>query len=264
MVRLQVNNTYGGVLDAEEHGIGDFSQDPPTFVYFLGSFFECGNTCPDFTTTKRFTLHIERGGIWEDPRAVGLFCVVLTKLIFVLRNVEQMEFSGLPSKELTFVLAFLSSSGPNIKHSSPNLKQLRVETTPLHSPEPLLKVLDQLFRKRKELGAPLQSVKVKVKCEMLIPAAAHCALLSSWEGLIEEGVLLEYEQAKVEELPRYRSWDHEDEGDDERDHEEEDDDERDREEEDEETHSGDPGYGCVGWDGWPGQWPKTAGEMGSQ
>jgi len=99
------------------------------------------------------------------------------------------------------------------------------------------------------LGVPLQSAKVKVKCESLIPARDHCALLSSWEGLLG-GVQLEYEQTKVEESLVYRRPDYED-GDG-------------WDPKDGEIDTGGPGDGCVGWDGWPGEWPVTVGEIRGQ
>jgi len=311
MVHLQVKNDHGGILDAEEHGLDDLSRDPPIFVYFLQSVFRCGYSCPGFGTTKNFTLHVERGGIWDDPEAVTWCYIIFTEFFFSVPSIERAELSGLPTTELASILAFLSSSTSNVTHSysSPNLKRLCIETTPLHSPKSVLEGLDKLLRKRKELGVPLQSVKVKVKCELLIPAADHCAYLSSWEDLVGEGVRLEYEQAKVEELPKYRRHDYEGEGggegegedkdededgdedEDEDEDEGEGEDEREREEdeggdgdgdEDEdgdgdkeedgdgdegrggETGAGDPSDGCVRWEGWPGQWPTTVGEMRGQ
>jgi len=46
VVRLQVKNNHGGILDAEESGLHDLSRDPPIFVYFLQGVFECRNICP--------------------------------------------------------------------------------------------------------------------------------------------------------------------------------------------------------------------------
>ena len=40
---------------------------------------------------------------------------------------------------------------------------------------------------------------MKVKCEMLIPAAEHRVFLTSWETLVAGTVSLEYEKTKVEE-----------------------------------------------------------------
>jgi len=88
------------------------------------------------------------------------------------------------------------------------------------------------------------------------------AFLTSWAGLVEEGVGLECERTKVKELPRYRrrrnyedgggwdyeeQWDRTDEG---------------YEDEDEEGEGGgtcDTSEGCVGWNGWPENWPATVG-----
>ena len=81
-----------------------------------------------------------------------------------------------------------------------NLKRLDVESSPLRSPRLLLGGLGGLLATRKETGAPFESVTVKVRCERLIPPADHCALLTSWEGLVGGGVRLEYEQIEVKKL----------------------------------------------------------------
>jgi len=274
-VRLQVSNAHGGVLDAEEHEIGDSPLHiPPIFICFLSNLLEWGRIHPGFTTTKQFTLHVERSGIWNDPTAAG--CLALSHFISNLGNLKEMKICGLPFRELCFVLATLSDSR---RRPTSSCKRLHVETTPIHSPRLLLKILDFYFKAKKEQGVPLQSVEVKVKCEMLIPAADHCGFLSSWERIVREGVRLEYEQATVEELPGYPALDHEDEDEDEEEdddreeggdheqggnHEEEGNYERDHEEEDEEAGTGDPDDGLVGWDGWPEQWPKTMEEMRRQ
>ena len=250
---------------------------------------------------KKFTLHIERGGIWDDPEAELLCCITFTRFLFIIDSIERVKLSGIPKVELSSIIGFLSSSTSGVTHtySSPNLKRLRIETIPLHSPKSLLKEFDTLFRKRKEFGVPLRSVKVKVKCELLIPAADHCAYLSSWEDLIGEGVRLEYERTTVEELPKYRRHDYvegedgdrdkgrgegeggdedEDEGNDGDEDKDKDGSEQDYEEGDGDTDGdegecggdedgsrkagvGDSGDDCVGWEGWPGQWPTTMKEM---
>ena len=46
-----------------------------------------------------------------------------------------------------------------------------------------------------------QSVTVKVKCERIVPAEVDCAFLAAGEGLVGEGMRLEYERIKVEKLP---------------------------------------------------------------
>jgi len=74
---------------------------------------------------------------------------------------------------------------------------------------------------------------------MLIPAADHCALLISWESLVDGRVRLEYERTKVGELRKYRYRIY-------------------PEKDGVEDGAGDC---CVGWDGWPGEWPKTVEEM---
>ena len=88
-------------------------------------------------------------------------------------------------------------------------------------------VSGQLLAARKEAGAPFKLVTVKVRSERLIPATEHCAFLTFWEGLVGGGVRLEYERTEVE-----GGGEGTDDPDD-----------------------------CVGWDGWPEQWPKTVEEM---
>ena len=97
------------------------------------------------------------------------------------------------------------------------------------------------------MGVSFKSITVKMKCEMLIPATAHCAFLTSLDGLVGGGDRLEYERARVEKLHRCRRRNREDE-------------ELDRNEEDRMAGTDDPG--CVGWDGWPEKWPNVTGEMG--
>ena len=121
-------------------------------------------------------------------------------------------------------------------------------------------MLGKLLAERKEKGAPLELAAVKVKCEMLIPAADHCALLTSWKGLVGEGVTLEYERTEVEKLPRCRRRDCEDE--DEWDHGDENEDDGGGDkggDEDEEVDADDLDDCRVGWDGWPEKWPERVG-----
>ena len=131
----------------------------------------------------------------------------------------------------------------------PNLKRLDIVSSPLRSPRSLLVGLGKLLATRKKLGAAFQSVTVKVKCEVLIPAPDHCAFLTSWDGFVGGSVRLEYERIEVKKLLRRR-------------HLPEDDENKDRDEggKDGEDGTGDPGD-CVGWDGWPENWPKTVEDM---
>jgi len=153
--------------------------------------------------------------------------------------------------EFSSILEYLCGASM-FKLPCPNLKRLCIESIPLHSPRSLLVELGKLLSERKGAGAPFQSITVKVKCEMLIPALDHCTFLTSWEGLVGGSVRLEYERTKVKELPRCRrrNWD------------EWDSDEEDDEDEGEEVGVGDSDDSCVGWDGWPEKWPEAIGEMG--
>lgn len=116
---------------------------------------------------------------------------------------------------------------------------------------------------------------VKVKCEMLIPAPEHYAFLTSWRGLVGEGVRLEYQEAKLRNWPRCLRRKDDDDlewGYDENELDNEDEDEgngdgdADEEDEDgdEEDDTGDPDEGCVGWDEWPDNWPATVVDVGER
>ena len=262
-VQLQAKNDHGGVLDAEVDELYDLSRDP-MFVHFLRSAFECGRTCPGFKTAKELTLDVERGRVWEPQEAI-CFALDVMGLMLNLPEVDEVKLRGVPPLELSSIFEYLCGASKS-KLSCPNLKRLHIESIPLRSPRSLLVELDKLIAGRKGAGAPFHSVAVKVKCEMLIPDTDHCAFLSSWEGLVEGGVVLEYEQTEVKNLPRYRRHIYEDEDE----FWEGDEDELDYDEEDEDDESGEEGAGtddlgdCVGWDDWPGRWPKTMGEMEGQ
>ena len=251
-VRLQAKNDHGGALDAEVDELYDISRDPIMFVRFLRSSLECGRTCPGFKTTKELTLDMDRGRVSEPQDAI-CFAFYVTGLILNLPDVDEVKLRGVPPLELSSIFkclyGALRSGLP-----SPSLKRLYIESIPLRSPRSLLVGLDKLITRRKGVGAPFHSVAVKVKCEMLIPDAEHCGLLSSWEGLVEGGVVLGYEQTEVKKLHRRRRRTYEDE--DECDYEDGDD-----ESGEEEADADDSDDCCVGWDGWPGKWPKTMGEM---
>ena len=265
-IQIQAKNIHGGVLDAEVDELYDLSRDPVIFPQFIRSSFECGRTCPGFKTTKTFTLDVDRSRMWEAEEAT-CFALDVMGFIFNLTGIEEVTLRGVPSLELSSILKFLHSAA-KFELPCPNLRRLHIVSTPIHSPQPLLERLSKLLAERKEAGAPFQSVTVKVKCELLVPAAEHRAFLTSWAGLVEEGVSLEYEQTEVKKLPRCRrrnyededeedEWDNEDEG--EEDEDEGDEEEDDEGEEEEEDGTGDPDNGCVGWNGWPENWPATVG-----
>ena len=281
-VRLQAKNIHGGVLDAEVDELHDLTQDPYIFGHFLRSFFECGGTYPGFKTTQAFTLDVDRGWMWEHDEAT-CFTLDIMGFMFNLSGLEEVKLRGVPALELFSILEFLRT-GTQSELPCPNLRRLDIESTPFRFPRPFLLALGTLLAERVEAGVPLQSVRVKVKCEMLIPAPEHHALLTSWRRLVEEGVKLEYKETVFRELPRRRRHDHEDE--DEEDYEDEEDDEGEDEEddegEDEEEDEGedeegedeedededeedwirDPDNSCAGWDGRPESWPATMGEIG--
>lgn len=247
--RLQARNNHGGVLDVEVDGLYYLSGDPSAFLCFIWSSFSCWPPCTGLETTKELTLCIERDGIWK-PRDTTNSAINLVRFISNLPDIEGAKLHGLPPSELSSVLSLLTSPRvATIKPRYPNLKRLDIESSPIRSPRLLLVELGKLLAARKEAGTPLQSVTVKVRCEMLIPAMNHCAFLTSWESLVEEGVGLEYEQIEVKKLlwRSYHSYP-EDEGG-----------ERD-EESDGEDGTGDFGD-CVGWGSWPEKWPKTVKEM---
>jgi hypothetical protein len=246
-VQLRAKNDHGG-LDAEVDELYDLSRDPVPFIHFIRSFFECGRAFSGSETTKEFTLNIERGRSW-NPEEAKRAAFDITKALLNLPSIEEANLCGVPPLELSLILESLSK----LEFLCPNLKRLHIESVPLPSPRSLLVALDKLLTGRKERGVPFQSITVKAKCEMLIPATDHCAFLTSWESLVGGGVRLEYEQTEVKKL---RKCHREDEWDDYEDEESEEEDE----DEDEEAGTGDPS--CVGWDGWPEKWPKVIGEMG--
>ena len=89
---------------------------------------------------------------------------------------------------------------------------------------------------------------MKVRCQTLVPVTKHCAFLAAWEGLIGEGVRVEYERTEVDRVPGCRRYECGC-GDD---------------EDGDEAVTGDAGDRCVGWDGWPQKWPETVGELKRQ
>ena len=230
-------------MDAKVDGLYDRSGDPLTFTRFVRTSFESWRACPGFAATKVFTLRVERGRTWE-PKEANYFALSAIAFFFNLPSVEEVNLLGVPPRELSFILKFLCSL-PQLKERCQKLKRLHIESTPLRSPRSLLTELGRRLADRKEAGLPFESVTVKVKCETLIPAKDHCAFLTSWEGFVGEGVRLEYERTKVKELPRCGSRSCGDE---------------DKVDEDEGTSIVDPDGCCVGWDGWPENWPRTTGK----
>ena len=244
-VGTRAKNKHGGVLDAKVEELYDRSGNPSNFIRFVRSSFDSWRICPGFDTAKEFTLCVERGRIWGTIEA-NCFAMSIVEFFFNLPSVsvEEAKLLGVPPRELTILLQALCSH-PQFKDLCPNLKRLHIETTPLRSPWSLLAGFGRRLADRREDSVPFQSVVVKVRCEMLIPATDHCALLATWDDFVAEGVRLEYERAEVRMLQRCprRGREDEDEGD-----------------EDEGATIVDPGYRCVGWDGWPGNWPKAIGE----
>ena len=258
-VQIQAKNGRGGIFVSKEHDLYTFSRDPARFVPFIRSSFDYGRTCPGFQSTREFTLDVERGKIWQPEEATN-FALDILGFLSSLPSVENVKLRGVPPRELAFVLEFLCTI-PGFGIPCPNLKRLHVESTPFRSPWSLLESLNRLVSNRKEVGAPLRSISVKVKCEALIPVADHCAFLTSWKGLVREDARLEYERTEARKVPRcprynYPEEDYEDD--------ESDDGNQDMgyEDEDEVVSSGGPRECCSGWGGWPEKWPKTMGEVG--
>ena len=257
-VQIQAKNNHGGVFVSKEHELSSLSRDPTRFGPFIRSSFDCGRTCPGFQSTKEFTLDVERGRIWQ-PKEAADFAFDVLGFLSCLPNVEDMTLRGVPPREFAIILQSLHSAR-GLGIPCPNLKRLRLESTPRHSPWSLLEGLDRFASNRKEVGAPLRSFTVKVKCEKLIPAADHRTFLASWIGLVREGVRLEYERTEVKKIPRCTRYNYleEDDEDDGSDNGSQD---MGYEDEGEVVGDGGPRECCVGWDGWPGGWPKAMGEV---
>lgn len=227
-IRLHAKNDCGGVSLAKVENLDDLSEDPINFINFIRSSFECWHTCPGLESAKDLTLRIHRNRKW-GPREAKYGAHDLIRFISSLPGIERANFHGVPQLELSYIFGVLSRT---VDQPCPNLKQLEIESSPLHTPASLLVLFSQLIAKRKGAGMPFQSVTVKIKCERLIPSADHCAFLAAWERLVEGDVRLEYERIEV--------------GDEER---------------DEKEGIGGPGDCSVGWGGWPQEWPRTVEEM---
>ena len=247
-VRLQAKNDSGGILDVEMDELYELSQDL-MFAALVMSHFECARNCPGFKTAKELELDVDYSRVRGTGEATT-FAIDVLSFIRNLPDLEGVKLRGIPPLELASIIVYLHSGG----RSCPSLKRLHIESAPFRSPRPMLSELDKLLAKRKKEGRPLQSFTVKMKCNVLISAADHCAFLAAWEGLVEGDVRLEYERSTVENSDssrrrRRRNYEDESEGDEE-------------EEEEESGYEADePDDRCVGWDGWPEQWPKTVEEM---
>jgi hypothetical protein len=112
--------------------------------------------------------------------------------------------------------------------------------------------LDRVLKEKERRGMAFHLISVEIECEMLIPVATHCGFLTSWEGLVQGSVRLEYTRSNVR-WPARRSRRRQVFLDDEEDEWESDEDSDDEDGEGEED--------CVGWEGWPVKWPKTVEEM---
>ena len=254
-VQIQAKNARGGIFISKEHDLYTFSRDPARFGPFIRSSFDYGRTCPGFQSTKEFTLDVERGKIWQPKEATD-FAFDVFGFLSGLPSVEDVKLRGVPPRELASILEFLRRP-PEFGVPCPNLKRLHVESTPFRSPWSLLESLGNLASSRKEVGAPLRSLTVKMKCEKLIPVADHCALLNTWAGLVGEGVRLEYERTKVKKIPRCPRYNYPEE-----DYEDDESENQDVGYQDEcEVVSDNPRECYIGWSGWPEKWPKTVGEM---
>ena len=256
---LQAKNIHGGVLSVEVGGLDVLSGDQLAVVNFIRRSLECWSTCPGLRTAKEFTLRMDRRRRWRHKE---LECGAggLVGLISNLPGIEGATLDGLRQLELVSIVEFLASE-PNPQ--CPNLKRLDIVSPRVHNPRSLLAAIGRFLAWRKAAGAPLQSVTLKLKCEMLISAVEHSAFLTSWEALVGGGVRLEYER----KLPRRRrdgGYPEGDEGEDE-DADEEDYGSEDEGEEEGAEGGGEDGVGDpAGWDGWPENWPKTLQEMRGQ
>jgi len=247
-IKLRAQNDSGGVLSVQVYYYENVMTGLILFAVLLKNpFYESPFK---FQTTKEFSLHIERGASRDDAESV--FCAAMfAKFTSGTPSLEQIKLCGAPAKALSFHLLYLHK---NLQDAIPfqNLQRLHIESTPLHSAKPLLEDLDMLFRRRKDLGVPLQYVDVKVNCETLIPMAEHSAFLTAWEGLVGEDVKVEYSRERVENLPRRGlrlvAFTNVDGSED--------------EEEGDEAGTVESGGSDSDWESWiSGQWPKAASEM---
>ena len=242
-IRFRAENTNGGVLEAMVDELGGLWGELTVFIILLKDALLCTRTRPGFKTTKVLKLDLWRGRSREEEEA-GYFKLEIMHCIQCVPEVEEIYLLDLPWPELSFVLLFLGHD-PNTQDSPPNVTRLHIVSHPIPSPRRLLLRLDELLTKRERRGTPFHSITVEVKCAMLIPAADHCAFLASWERLVEGDVMLKYRKWPCRS--RRKTGDKgEDKGES---------DEKDRNDEDDEDGC------CVGWDGWPEEWPETVEEM---
>ena len=224
-IKLRTQNDSGGVLDVQVYYYESVTAGLRAFATLLNiPFYE--SSCR-IQTTKEFALHIDRGVSRVDAEAASC-ATIFSKFITGLSSLEQVELHGVPTKTLSLFLRLLHKN-PHLAVPYPSLQRLRIESTSLRSPKPLLENLDELLRGRKDLGLPMQSVDAKVICEALIPIAEHSAFLIAWSHLVGEDVRVEYSR----------------DGDDE-----------------EDGTIGSGGGSNLSWEGWvSGKWPKAASEM---
>ena len=130
---------------------------------------------------------------------------------------------GVRPSEPSLILECLCDP-PRVGILCSNLKPFYIEPIPLHSPRP---VLVELYKSpaRRRGRAPVQSLTVRVRCGMLIPATG--TFLTAWEGPVEGGARVKYEQEG--------EWG---------------------------ADSPDDGY--VGWHSRPEEWPKMVDRTGRQ
>ena len=251
-VRLRAQNDSGGTLTLQVY----YHENTMTGLIALSNLIQAafsGRVCV-FTTTKTFEYHIERGASRDDAEAV--FNVsILSRFTDGTPGLQQMKLDGVPAKVLSLHLKCLHNAPPTVV-PFPDLQRLYIESTPLRSPKSLLEDLSVLLKKRKDLGAPLQFVNVKVHCERLITMTEHSAFLAAWEGLVGGDVEVEYSRDTVQKLPRRGKricyFNSEDESEDE------------EAGEAAETAETD-GESDVEWESWiSGEWPKAVSEMREQ
>ena len=252
-IKLQVQTNSGGTLNVQMYYYKHVMSGLMTFVLLLYSpFYDL--PCR-FQTTKGFAVHIDQGAGCDDLESVH--CAVLfLDFISDAPPLEQLELHGLSTKALSLFFRPLHECSKAVI-LFPNIRRLYIETTPLHSPKSLLEDLDKLLRGRMELGLPLESVDMRVNCEVLIPFAEHSAFLTSWGYLVEEDVRVEYLRNKAENLA----------GREVRicclglDIEKDEEDVEDKEEE-EEAGVAESGGSDPDWESWiSGQWPRAASDM---
>ena len=240
--QFQAKNINGGVLEDTVDELGWLQGNSTVFDVLLTDALHRTRTRPGFRMTKVLKVALGCGRAWG--LGTSRYNLDIMDCIRCLPQVEELDLLEFPWRTLCSALLSLGDD-PNTQGSPQNVKRLHIDSPLLPSPRPLLLRLDKLLTNREGRGVPFHSIKVVIKCEMLIPAADHCAFLASWERLVEGDVRLEYKKWPCK--PRRRNIRDEDED-------RWDSDEKDRNDKDDEGR-------CVGWDGWPEEWPETVEEM---